>query len=146
MSFKRGERGIATCYPQSTYSLWNSIFQWNMVTSDIQKDCPSKNWFLTQYPLCHSLSIAMAIPPSLVSLDKKGLKRLKKDLLWGNGNFEWPPSCRGSSTTKYQSLGYKWAVSNEKGEPVNSTLRQLLFYFLVYRLFYLKCNVGGQKK
>ena len=82
MSFKRGERGIATCYPQSTYFLWNRIFQSNMVSSEIQKECPSKNCkFQTQYPSCHSLSIAMAIPPSLMSLDKKGLKRLKKKLL-----------------------------------------------------------------
>ena len=82
MSFKSGERGIATCYPQSTYFLWNSIFQSNMVPSEIQKQFPSKNCkFLTNYPSCHSLSIPMAIPPSLMSLDKKGIKRLKKDLL-----------------------------------------------------------------
>ena len=82
MSFKRGEREIATCYPQSTYFLWNNIFQSNMVPSDIQKECPPKKCkFLSQYPSCHSLSIVMAIPPFLMSLDKKGLKRLKKDLL-----------------------------------------------------------------
>ena len=79
MSFKRGVRRIATCYPQSTYFLWNSIFQSNMVSSDIQKECPSKNCkFLIQHPSCHSLSIAMAISPSLMSQPKKDLNNWKK--------------------------------------------------------------------
>ena len=73
MSFKRGERRIATCYLQSTY------FLWNMVSSDIQKECPSKNCkFLIQYPSCHSLSIAMAISPSLMSQSKMDLNNWKK--------------------------------------------------------------------
>ena len=79
MSFKRGVRRIATCYPQSTYFLWNSIFQSNMVSSDIQIECPSKNCkFLIQYPSCYSLLIAMAISSSLMSQLKKELNNWKK--------------------------------------------------------------------
>ena len=123
MSFKRGERRIATCYPQSTCFLWNSIFQSNMMSSDIQKECPSKNCkFLIQYPSCHSLSIAMAISPSLMLQSKKDLNNWKKVYYEAMGilNDLLPAEVVRPQNTK--SWGYKWVMRNEKGEPINPTL------------------------